>query len=87
MLSPSERKLRARIGALSLHAQGKTNTGPATAAFKAKFYDQVDPDRTLPEAERDRRAGLARQAHMTKLSLARSRARTAQARPQHPDAA
>lgn len=75
MLSPKERTLRARIGALSLHAQGKTNTGPATAAFNAKFYAGIPDD--LPPEERDRRAALARKAHMTKLSLARSRARTA----------
>jgi len=39
------------------------------------FRDQVDPDRTLPEDERERRAYAALRAHMAKLALASSKAR------------
>lgn len=68
-LSPAERTLRARLGAHALHAQGGTNTQAARAAFNERFYDEVDPDRQLPEAERERRAAHARAAYYTRLSL------------------
>ncbi len=55
-MSPSDRSLRARIGAYSLHAQGKTTTTAARKAFLGKFDVEVDPDGVLPENERLRRA-------------------------------
>jgi hypothetical protein len=75
LLSPAERSLRARIGAHSAHAAGRTNTAPARTAFLESFIDRVDPDRTLSEAERLRRAKHARRAHMLKLALSSARAR------------
>jgi hypothetical protein len=45
-------------------------------ALEAKFLDQVDPDRELPEPERDRRAAAARRAFYQRLTLASVRART-----------
>ncbi|MFQ6026631.1 MAG: hypothetical protein ACE5Q6_03855 [Dehalococcoidia bacterium] len=72
-MSPSERSIRARIGALSLHAQGRTNTAPARAKFMEKFIDQIDPKRVLPEPERLRRAELARKAYFSKLALRRGK--------------
>lgn len=74
-LSPAERRLRARIGALALHAQGKTNTYAARAAFLAKFEAEVDPGGILPPEERARRAQLALRAHMAKLALVAARKR------------
>jgi hypothetical protein len=74
-LTPEERTLRAKLAAHSLHAAGGTNTGPARAAFEQRFYDAVDPDRVLPEAERERRAHHARQAFFARLSLQGARAR------------
>ncbi len=74
MISPTERRLNGRIGALTVHAKGLTNTGPARAAFAARFYDGIPED--LPQAERDRRAGFARRAYFTRLALASSRARS-----------
>lgn len=74
-MSPAERSLRARIGALRVHAAGKTNTGPARQAFAARFYADVPED--LPQAERDRRADYARRAYMAGLSLKASKARAA----------
>lgn len=57
-----------RLGAASLHAQGKTNTRPATQAFLARFEREVDPDGVLPPAVRAKRAQHALKAHMTRLS-------------------
>lgn len=74
-LTPEQRSLRSRIAAQSRHAQGRTNTGPARAAFEQTFLDQVDPDRVLPEPERLRRAEAARSAHFSRLALASSKAR------------
>jgi hypothetical protein len=46
-------------------------------AFMQRFVDQVDPGRTLPETERQKRAEAARRAYFTALayrsSVARSR--------------
>jgi hypothetical protein len=75
VLSPAERTLRARLAAHALHAQGKTNTGPATVAHLARFEREVDPDGLLPPAERSRRADHARKSYMSKLALKASRAR------------
>ena len=75
MLSDTERKLRARLAAYSQHAQGKTNTGPALAAYNARWEIQVDPDGILSPAERTRRAELARKAHYTSMAFKSARAR------------
>ena len=40
-LSPAERSQRARHAALSVHARGRTNTGPARAAQLALLEQQV----------------------------------------------
>jgi hypothetical protein len=76
-LTPEQRVLRARLAACVLHAAGKTNTVPAIAAWRRRFEDQVDPDRTLPPDERERRVRLAIRAHMTALALRSSQARKA----------
>jgi hypothetical protein len=71
-VTPDERTLRARIAAHRQHAQGKTNTAPARAAFLDRFEREVDPDGTLPPDERARRAEHARKAYF--LDLARKSA-------------
>ena len=68
-MNPAERTLRGRIGAYSLHAQGKTNTGPARTAFLAKFELEVDPEGILAETERQKRAECARKAYFARLGL------------------
>lgn len=68
-MTPQERTMRARLGAHAMHAQGKTNTAPARAAFEQRFLDEVDPERVLSESERNKRAHHAQQAYMTRLSL------------------
>ena len=52
-------------------------TEAARAAFRGSFEVQVDPNGVLTDAERQRRAEYARRAHMTRLALASSRARSA----------
>ena len=80
-LTPSERVMRARMAAYALHARydPRETTKPARRAFDQRFLDLVDPDRRLPERERQRRAEAARKAHFTRLAYlsARSRRRSA----------
>ncbi len=76
-MSPSERSLRARIGAYSLHARHdpRETTKPGRAAFLARFEREVDPHGVLTITERARRAAAARKAHFAKLALKSARAR------------
>jgi truncated hemoglobin YjbI len=76
-LTPTERSLRAKIGAHALHAQrdGAELTKPAREAFLRSFEAAVDPAGVLAPDARRRRAEHARRAHMARLSLASSRAR------------
>lgn len=62
--------LRGRIGAYRLHAthDPRETTANARAAFLSRFEDEVDPDRELPIAERERRAQAARKAHFSLLA-------------------
>lgn len=80
-LSPEERVLRARLAAHTSWANTSNpaaRTAPARAAFDRRFEDEVDPDRTLPPAERRRRAAHARKAYFQRLALKSARARRAQ---------
>ena len=45
------------------------------AGLARRFLDEVDPDRLLPEAERQRRAECARRAFYQQLALASAKAR------------
>jgi hypothetical protein len=76
-LTPSERSLRSRIAAHSLHAahDPRQTTAKARASFLARFEQQVDPDGVLPAAERQRRALAARKAHFARLALGSARVR------------
>ncbi len=74
-LTPAERTLRARMAAHALHAQGKTNTGPAREKFLARFEAEVDPAGILAPEERARRAEHARRSYFTGLALKSARAR------------
>jgi len=71
------RVLRGRIGAYSLHSthDPRLTTAKARATFLASFEAQVDPDGSLPPAERERRALAARRAHMARLSYRSALAR------------
>jgi hypothetical protein len=77
-LTPAQRTLRAKIAAntrWSREEDRKANGVRAQLGLLAKFIDQVDPDRVLPEAQRLRRATNARNAHMQRLALRSSKAR------------
>jgi len=78
-LTPSERSLRARLAAHALHAQydSRELTRPGRDKFEQRFVDQVDPDRLLPEAERQRRVDHARKAYFTRLAMKSAQARKA----------
>lgn len=80
-LSDAARTLRARLGAYSQHAlyDPVETTIAARAAFMARFLDEVDPERTLPDPERLRRALAARRAYMTRLALRSAIARSRKA--------
>jgi hypothetical protein len=64
-------RLRARLGGLATSSRhdGREQTAAARGAFLQRFIDEVDPDRSLPEDERLRRADAARRAYFTKLAL------------------
>lgn len=75
-LTPEQRTLRARaaVHASWANTEDRTaRTAPARKAFMRRFEDQVDPDRLLPEAERQRRAKHAMRSHMASLALKRSK--------------
>jgi hypothetical protein len=77
LVKDPERVMYGRLGALTVHARGRTNTVPASAAFMARFETEVDPEGVLLPAERARRAEYARRAHMTRLVLRRWHPETA----------
>jgi hypothetical protein len=82
-VAESVRSLVSRMGAHSLHARYDSSqlTANARAKFLAKFIDEVDPDRVLPEPERLKRAEHALRAHMTRLALRSAKARRKAAAP------
>ncbi len=76
-LTPSERVMRARMAAYTLHARHDPHetTKAARSAFNQRFLDEVDPERRLPERERLRRADAARRAYFTRLAYLSARKR------------
>jgi hypothetical protein len=80
----TEMALRGRIGAYIMHSRSdpRETTAAARAAFLARFEHEVDPDGTLPAAERCRRAEAARKAYFARLALKSARARRTQTRPE-----
>lgn len=80
MLTSEDARLRGRIGAYRLHAthDPRETTAKARATFLQRFENEVDPDRVLPEAERERRALAARKAYFAKLAYASAKARRRQ---------
>ena len=64
-ITPSQRSLRSRIAAYTLHAthDPRETTQAARIAFMARFEREVDPEGILPPVERDRRAEAARRAY------------------------
>jgi hypothetical protein len=78
-MSPAQRILRARIAANVRLAQSDPHelTRAANRANRDRELDRVDPERKLPEAERERRAAALRRAEMHRLALRSSQIRAA----------
>jgi hypothetical protein len=77
-LDPGERALVSTLAAHESWAQTpdrSARTAAARSAFDKRFLDQVDPDRVLPEDERNRRAASARKAYFARLTLKSIQAR------------
>lgn len=76
-MTSGERSIRARIAALSLHAQRDSReiTAPARSSFLARFEREVDPDGVLAPQERAKRAQRALRAHMQRLALRSAQSR------------
>jgi len=78
-LTPEQRRIRARIGALTRWS--KEDPMPAMTrareAQMSKWEKQVDPEGALSPDERRRRAESLRRAHMQKLALISSQKRAA----------
>ena len=76
-LNSTERSLRAKIGAYSLHAthDPRKTTERARRKFLARFEAEVDPRGVLPPQERWRRAECARKAHFARLALKSAQSR------------
>jgi hypothetical protein len=77
-LTPAERRARASLAAHVSWAKTtdrSARTAAARAAFEQKFHDEVDPNRELSEAEREKRAANARNAYYQRLKFYRLRAR------------
>jgi hypothetical protein len=78
-LTAAQRTLRARIAASARWAgeDPAANAARGQAGLIDRFRREVDPDGSLPEAERERRAQYAYRAHFQRLALASSKARGA----------
>lgn len=80
--SPELRTLYARIGAYESWAKTPdraARTANGRKAFNDRFEREVDPDGTMPPAERARRAEYARKAYFTRLAMRSAQARQARA--------
>lgn len=83
-MPPSVSQARRRAGKIGgLVTRSRHNpadyTLSARTAFRESFVQAVDPDGTLPEAEREARADALRRAHYARLA-----ARSAQVRARKP---
>jgi hypothetical protein len=69
-LTPHERVMRSRMAAYLMHARHDAHqtTAASHRAFMARFLREVDPEQSLPEPERRRRADAARSAYFTRLA-------------------
>jgi hypothetical protein len=80
MLTPEQRRSRARLAALVQWSRTEDWTARTQAArdgFMRRFEDQVDPDRRLDPAQRAKMAEAARRAHFARLGRQSGKARAA----------
>jgi hypothetical protein len=78
-LTAAQRKLRAQLAANTRWSREDPAPTAARgqAGLLARFEREVDPDGTLSPQERARRTQAALRAHMKRLALASSKARSA----------
>jgi hypothetical protein len=78
-MSPEQRSLQASAMANARWAKSdpKEALRPLFDARMERLRDQVDPDRSLPETERERRVRAAMRSQMKFLALKSARARAA----------
>jgi hypothetical protein len=79
-LTPERRALISRIGGYAKSAKhdGHEGTEAARAAGPGRmayWEDKVDPTRSLPPAERQRRADAAKKAHFSRLAYLSAKSR------------
>jgi hypothetical protein len=72
------RKNAARIAALTRWANEDpaVNAARGQEGLRRKFYNETDP--TLPEAERQRRAGVLYRLHFQRMAYARNKVKAVQ---------
>jgi hypothetical protein len=70
------RQRTGRLGALAVHARGRTNTGPARRAWEEKLLAEVDPSGELSTEERQRRLTYLVRDRMTRMAMLRWSNRT-----------
>jgi hypothetical protein len=82
-LTPAQRSTRARVAAYARAARydGREVTRAAYSGRMAKLEAQVDPDGTLSDIERQRRAYALMRSQMSALALKASRARSKKKAP------
>lgn len=81
-MSPGERALRARMASHASWANTSDRarrSRPGQAAAFKRFEDMVDPDGSLSESERFKRAESLRRAHMAEIALKSAKSRRAKA--------
>ncbi len=66
-----ERVRLGRLGALTVHARGRTNTGPARAAWEAAMAAEFDIPADLTPEARASRMNAAMRVRMSRLATAR----------------
>jgi hypothetical protein len=72
-----ERQRLGRLGALTVHARGRTNTGPARVAWEAGLAAEFGITDELSEGERQKRLEAAMRVRMARLAMTRWQKRTA----------
>lgn len=77
-LTPEQRSQRAKIAAHIRWSKEDPapNAARGQAGLTARFEREVDPDGTLPPAERARRVESARKAHFARMAFQSARARS-----------
>lgn len=79
-MTPEQRTLRAQLAAYTRWSKTPDTVSalaPARAGYMARWENEVDPDRKLSPGDRARLARSAMKAHMARMSLKSSQARTA----------